>query len=1073
MRTHSIGSNMVVYKHAFKAVEPEKKTEVLVTEPARDQVVSPPQKQRNEKLLPIVTAAVAVASLGVAAYALTSGKGKNKPLESLENKGGDTVKDAIEGTKKFAEDVKNELENKINDLTNRVTNTEGQGNKIDNAVNTVNDLVNKVNGVREEAQRALSETANKKHNFYTRPVTVNGQVLELAAPMHGYQKRGAELVTKLQTASSKRILGAASAITAIPALTTIRFMSAEFDGFAKHGGMAVVPKELVANIGAMTSDKQDVELIADTPLYLGPVNNSDVFELQNAGDNLYRYVKITPKGTTVMAELEEVGSFDFEMYDTEKKTEIARVYKTKDYLTAKVDFDSTINQLKPETAAAVRESLANGKTHTVGPLLFKPATDNNTVTLSLGKDGNVKVAYESFLKLFNDDAAKMINRFMESGKVVGYTEVQDMLKNYRADEEIIKMRAEGVDPSKFADRIERIKDKNNIIPMFKDGLKRGDVLEIVTNAEDAEKLEQYLIQNNKTVPDFKFIPKSPESVVTKYKAVFYENRRFRLDSPFDEKRDKEIYTDTAVESGETERFVTFAKLFYEHLLPHNQSHFREPMKADVVIGNDWQTGPLAAMFRLLTPAKYAFGLRKDVAEKLENMPMITLMHNFKLSGHANHSQEKLLNMMFGEHAAIIAENAYAPKDSKLPEKLLNGLFAYNGINAQTMAMAYSDYIPFVSVGNFNEASKDPARGGFNHELASLRGRTNIYENKEFIDNIAMSNQIHPDKYSAKPTAKGITNGCDRVNNIVTTDKARFMELCLNLPEGSLMTDADVQRLNNEGKNGAYIVHQNNKKVHINKVIEDLNLARETNGQLNPMKIKDFQSTDLTGVNEDTLIIGMAGRIQDQKGIDILTQGILNYYKNHEFDKENPPVFYIQGTGSEEFITGFLDAKKAVAKINKKAADRMIFANLFSEDGRYDACKMFSDFCDMPSWDEPCGLVHKEIAYFSGAIPIVNKTGGLTDGLRPYGVENVEHPNAIFVDFMDKDNHTREEALAHNGPKFGDGIATAVKWYSNKEDFQEGIKDSYEGKYDWHSGKIQQYVEILQDRGILSKEIKTK
>lgn len=40
----------------------------------------------------------------------------------------------------------------------------------------------------------------------------------------------------------------------------------------------------------------------------------------------------------------------------------------------------------------------------------------------------------------------------------------------------------------------------------------------------------------------------------------------------------------------------------------------------------------------------------------------------------------------------------------------------------------------------------------------------------------------------------------------------------------------------------------------------------------------------------------------------------------------------------------------------------------------------SDFTVMSSWFEPCGLVHKEIAAFSGSIPIVNKVGGLTDGL---------------------------------------------------------------------------------------------
>ena len=293
-------------------------------------------------------------------------------------------------------------------------------------------------------------------------------------------------------------------------------------------------------------------------------------------------------------------------------------------------------------------------------------------------------------------------------------------------------------------------------------------------------------------------------------------------------------------------------------------------------------------------------------------------------------------------------------------------------------MNFSDYVPFVSVGNFTEASTEPARGGVNYEIAALRGRQGKYSDTNFLKRIAILNQIDPEQISKNPTAGGITNGCDRINNIISKEKARAVEMFLGLQSGSLMTADDVERLNAEGKNGAFIAHQNNKKVNLEKVINDIKLAKETNGAVNPMKLMDIENTNLDGVDENTMVIGMAGRIVDQKGVDIEAAGILEYYKNGNFDKENPPVFYIQGAGNMQYIQPFLDAKAKVAQINKKAAERMIFCNLFSEPGRYDACKMFSDFSSMPSWDEPCGLVHKEIAYASGAIPIVNKTGGLRD-----------------------------------------------------------------------------------------------
>lgn len=40
---------------------------------------------------------------------------------------------------------------------------------------------------------------------------------------------------------------------------------------------------------------------------------------------------------------------------------------------------------------------------------------------------------------------------------------------------------------------------------------------------------------------------------------------------------------------------------------------------------------------------------------------MTIMHNAGLSGDSWHSQPKLLNIMFGEHAAVIAKNAWMPK----------------------------------------------------------------------------------------------------------------------------------------------------------------------------------------------------------------------------------------------------------------------------------------------------------------------------------------------------------------------------------------------------------------------------
>ena len=130
------------------------------------------------------------------------------------------------------------------------------------------------------------------------------------------------------------------------------------------------------------------------------------------------------------------------------------------------------------------------------------------------------------------------------------------------------------------------------------------------------------------------------TVTVKYDTVFYKSDKFRMDGPQVDSYAKTIYNNLTHESGETERFFYFDKFFYEHLLRNAESS-SEQLRADVIIGNDWQTGGISAMMKLLTTAKRFFGLDPKVAEKLYNTPVITIMHNAGLAGNVWHSQPKL------------------------------------------------------------------------------------------------------------------------------------------------------------------------------------------------------------------------------------------------------------------------------------------------------------------------------------------------------------------------------------------------------------------------------------------------
>ncbi len=880
---------------------------------------APPVKQSssdNNKNLSMVSAALAVVSLGVATYVSVR---KPKGLTNLEKSFNSFVESAKENNKLIS--------NLAETLTKNISENKALKNEIQNINNRINTVEHNVNGL-----SAIKALPNAAKNFFSRVVEVNGKHLELATVLNGYGHKEKALSQTLRAESTRRVLGAIKPIE-LPDKAMIRVPTAEYAGFAKTGGLAIVPKELVANLGAVINNKQRVDLIVDTPLYLGQVENSRFFDIKRVA-NKYQYVStVADKNPTVMANLNKIDEMHIPIYtDHGKSYEKVEVFMS-DEMRSAVDYTDTLKQFDDETAQAIQKAMAEGNVY-----------DTNLVTFVPSKE-------------------------------VG-------------------------------------------------ALPTAEV---------------------------------------KYRTVFYKNDKFRMDGPVQDDAVKNIYNDHTTQAGETERNIYFGKYFYENLILSAESS-RVPLRADMIMGNDWHTGPIAAMLRQLTPARKAMGLEPGLADKIQNTPMVTIMHNFKLQGQAWHSQEKFMNIMFGEHAAKIVENSWMPQNADFPAHLMNGLFSGHGVNPQTMAMAYADDIVFVSRGNFNEAANNAAMGGTNYALAALRGRTGKYADVNELEKIAMASGIKPNEISQYPTAKGITNGCDRVNNIITENKARWLETTLGLKPGSVKSDAEAILK-------PYETHQHNKKVYLEKLIADIDAVKKSGGKDNAIKLKAWETTDLTGVDENTLIHGMAGRLVDQKGIDIWANAIEKYYERGNYDKNNPPVFYLQGIGDQKFIERFLEVKEKVAQIDPKAANRMVFAGLFSEPERYAGFKMMTDFAAMPSWDEPCGLVHKEIAYHSGAISIVNKKGGLTDGLIEYNKSGVSKgANSIFVDFKDKDTNKYEDALAYNAEKTADAFELAQKIYSDKVAFAEGIKSSYSARYDWLRGKVQEYVEIGKRHGVFKDSI---
>ena len=977
------------------------------TTPAVQTLPAAPQSEAlSAKTLGYVAAGLALISLGVNGVGVLrnrSAKNMNESLGKLEQQ---VVTKIEEKLNNLSQRTDNAIEGVRNQINKEVTDRVDLGKFQDGIIGDIKKQLNKV----EELASKNSEVVvvGKASNFLTKEVEINGSKMQLATTLHGYGRYTGELENALRTESTKRMFGLVDRSGMVaPDAITIRVPTTEFKGITSTGGMSIVPREVMANLGAFVNNKQDVRLIVDMPMFLGEVENNALsgkqtfYALEAIGNNKYNWVsKATKQGaedSVVVGNLERIANTQIPIYDDAQRTmQDVEVYMAKG-LSQEVDYNLLRQYLQPEALAAYDRSIstyreAYSKFASESVELKKEIAQKTAPLLEKLKDKNLSAAEKEAIKAQIKEIRKPVDDF--------------------------------------------VKEHGNL---WKEG-----IIELTGDADGHIKAK------------------------VKFDGVFYKNEKFEMKGPrFDGKDgNKNIYDDKAINAGESERFMYFDKYFYE-FLTKSKEQTTERLGADLIIGNDWHTGGISAMMRLLTKAKEVVGdLPPQEAAKLRNTPVVTILHNARLAGSTAHSNSKLLNILFGEHSATIVENAHMPnvydtiynaakkagyddnaaaakakeiaEQYGLPAKCFNGLMHNNSVNPQTMATAYSDVIIPVSDKYMKEIATQGVYGRENFELFRLRKLAS--DDKKF--------------FKDSKTIVGVTNGCDKVNNILTDEGARLLEKQLSLPAGSIKTY--------DGQGNILEWHNHNKKVILDKVLADVK------DPSNPMKLEWPQMTDLTGVNENTMIVSTAGRIVDQKGLDIFAQAIEEFLKKHKITDGNYPVFYAQGVGDREFIDAIMAIKDKVAKSpelgGEAAAKRIVFANLFSEPGRYDACKLMSDFSIMSSWFEPCGLVHKEIVAKSGAIPIVNETGGLTSGLTD-GVD------AIFSKFK-PDDPSKEAVIGENKVNFAQAMGRAFEVFNDKDRLSQMMKKSYDNDFSWlvKDGPMAQYVKLFTDLKVLKPQI---
>lgn len=191
------------------------------------------------------------------------------------------------------------------------------------------------------------------------------------------------------------------------------------------------------------------------------------------------------------------------------------------------------------------------------------------------------------------------------------------------------------------------------------------------------------------------------------------------------------------------------------------------------------------------------------------------------------------------------------------------------------------------------------------------------------------------------------------------------------------------------------------------------------------------------VNKDTLLLGFVGRLDPQKGVDLMINTL--YHVMPDYDIQFVQVGGGDG-GLTEMLYNFKNAFPTKVGIHphlNSTLPRAIFAG--------------ADCVLYPSRFEPCGVVQIEAMRY-GSIPIVRKVGGLADTVENFDSLKGTGNGFVFKDF-------NEFSL------FGQ-IARAFELYNNKNLWKILQKNAMLTDFSWeHSAKE---YERLYERALLFK-----
>ncbi len=136
------------------------------------------------------------------------------------------------------------------------------------------------------------------------------------------------------------------------------------------------------------------------------------------------------------------------------------------------------------------------------------------------------------------------------------------------------------------------------------------------------------------------------------------------------------------------------------------------------------------------------------------------------------------------------------------------------------------------------------------------------------------------------------------------------------------------------------------------------------------------------VSEDVMLIGMVSRLTEQKGLDLVADGLESILRR-------PVQLAVLGTGEERY--------EALFRYAAGCRPDLVSASFCYSEDLSRRIYAGSDLLLMPSRFEPCGL-SQLIALRYGTLPLVRETGGLRDTVVPYNRYTGEGTGFSFWDY---------------------------------------------------------------------------